>query len=232
MTSLRGWRIASPTTAPAPSNSIAPTSSWRGCITNSIYHEHLFYHSLHSIAVLLDRAGLKPFDVTESPISGGSMSSISRAKPGRRRRRTRPSSSASARLEIDKPRPWKEFAQRCESHRTALRAKVEESKRQGKRLIGYGASARSSTMLNFCGIDRHFLDVLADRSPLKHDRYTPGTDILIADPKVAFAGRPDTVLLLAWNFQDEILGQIKAEQGWSGEVIVPLPGEPKTVAVR
>jgi SAM-dependent methyltransferase len=199
---------------------------------DSIYHEHLVYHSLHSIAVLLERAGLKPFDVTESPISGGSfvvyfahaahpLSAAYQAALDHERR-----------LEINQARPWKEFARRCESHRTALRAKVEESKRQGKRLIGYGASARSSTMLNFCGIDRHYLDLLADRSPLKHDRYTPGTDVLIADPKVAFAGRPDTVLLLAWNFQEEILGQIKAEQGWTGEVIVPLPGEPKTVAVR
>lgn len=199
---------------------------------DSIYHEHLVYHSLHSIGLLLGRAGLHPFDVTESPISGGSyvvyfahdarpLTSAYRAALDHERG-----------LEIDQVQPWREFARRCESHRTALRARVEESKRQGKRLIGYGASARSSTMLNFCGIDRKTLDLVADRSPLKHDRYTPGTDIRVADPNEAFATRPDTVLLLAWNFQDEILGQIKAEQGWKGEVIVPLPGEPKTVAVR
>jgi hypothetical protein len=86
-------------------------------------------------------------------------------------------------------------------------------------------------MLNYCGIDSHYLDLLADRSPLKHDRYTPGTDILITDPKAAFATDPDMVLLLAWNFQNEILGQIRTEQRWTGEVIVPLPGEPKTVTI-
>jgi hypothetical protein len=135
------------------------------------------------------------------------------------------------RLQIGRLEPWVEFAARCESHRKALRRMVEIGKRDGRRMIGYGASARSSTMLNFCGIDRDFLDVLADRSPLKHDRYTPGTDILITDPTVAFASRPDTVLLLAWNFQNEILGQIQTEQGWNGEVIIPLPGEPRTVTI-
>lgn len=198
---------------------------------DSIYHEHLVYHSLHSIEKLLARSGLRSFDVTESPISGGSfVVYFSKAK--------RPVSSQyeanlgrELDLEINRARPWREFAKRCQAHRESLHAMVESSKRKGKRLIGYGASARSSTMLNFCGIDRHYLDVLADRSPLKHDRYTPGTDILITSPKAAFATNPDMVLLLAWNFQDEIIAQIRAEQGWRGEVIIPLPGEPKTVTI-
>ena len=198
---------------------------------DSIYHEHLVYHSLHSIEMLLGRFGLRPFDVTESPISGGSFVVYfsNESRP--------PSLTYNAtlvhelQLEINRARPWREFAARCNAHRGALHAIVEANKRGGKRLIGYGASARSSTMLNFCGIDRQYLDLLADRSPLKHDRYSPGTDILITDPKAAFATHPDTVLLLAWNFQDEILAQIRTEQGWSGEVIIPLPGEPKTVTI-
>ncbi len=198
---------------------------------DSIYHEHLVYHSLHSIGLLLGRFGLLPFDVTESPISGGSLVVYFS------KQRRQPSATYETKLgrevhlEINRSGPWREFARRCAAHRDALHAMVGDNKRKGKRLIGYGASARSSTMLNYCSIDRHYLDVLADRSPLKHDRYTPGTDILITDPKAAFAIHPDMVLLLAWNFQNEILGQIRTEQGWSGEVIVPLPGEPKTVAI-
>jgi hypothetical protein len=198
---------------------------------DSIYHEHLVYHSLHSIAMLVGRFGLTPFDVTESPISGGSFVVYFSKE------RRRPSSTYQAKLgrevelAINRAGPWREFAARCKAHRDALHAMVEDNKRKGKRLIGYGASARSSTMLNFCGIGHHYLDLLADRSPLKHDLYTPGTDILITDPKAAFAIHPDMVLLLAWNFQNEILGQIRREQGWSGEVIVPLPGEPRTVTI-
>lgn len=198
---------------------------------DSIYHEHLVYHSLHSIGILLERFGLKSFDAIESPISGGSWV-VYFSKVGR------PPTAAYAKLlareselEITQAQPWQEFARRCAEHRKALHAMVAASKSRGRRLIGYGASARSSTMLNFCGIDRRYLDLVADRSPLKHGHYTPGTDILIADPKTAFATGPDVVLLLAWNFQDEILAQIKSEQGWSGEVIIPLPGDPKTMTI-
>ncbi|MDA1095631.1 MAG: SAM-dependent methyltransferase, partial [Chloroflexi bacterium] len=98
-----------------------------------------------------------------------------------------------------------------------------------KRIIGYGASARSSTMLNYCGIDNQLLDVIVDRAPLKHDTYTPGTDVLIVPPDRAFALEPDVILLLAWNFRDEILAQIRAEHGWKGQVIVPLPGDPTVI---
>ncbi len=102
---------------------------------------------------------------------------------------------------------------------------------KGKRLIGYGASARSSTLLNYCGIDNRHLEVVADKNTLKHGRYTPGTDIPIVAPERAFADRPDTVLLLAWNFREEILAQIKTDYEWWGEVIVPLPGDPVVIRI-
>ena len=84
-------------------------------------------------------------------------------------------------------------------------------------------------MLNYCGIDNRLLDVIVDRSPLKHDKYTPGTDIPVVPPDRAFALKPDVILLLAWNFRDEILAQIRAEHDWKGQVIVPLPGDPTVI---
>jgi len=198
---------------------------------DSIYHEHLVYHSLHSIAFLMARFGLQSFDVADSPISGGSCVVYFSKSERRQSAAYQALHARETEIEINRARPWRDFARRAEVHRRELRALVEDNKRKGKRLIGYGASARSSTMLNFCGIDRRHLDLVADRSPLKHRRYTPGTDILITAPDVAFAARPDMVLLLAWNFRDEILAQIRAEQNWSGEVIVPLPATPTTVAV-
>ncbi|MDQ3068397.1 MAG: class I SAM-dependent methyltransferase [Acidobacteriota bacterium] len=197
---------------------------------DSIYHEHLYFHSLHSIRRLLARAGLLPFDVTTSPISGGSyVVYFSKTE----RPLTPDYTAAMAREEalgIGEGAPWKKFADRCDEHRTALSALVSARRAEGKRIIGYGASARSSTMLNFCGIDHHMLDAIADGAPLKHHTYTPGTDVLILPPAEAFALKPDVVLLLAWNFRDEILGQIRREHGWSGEVIVPLPGAPSVIA--
>ena len=107
---------------------------------------------------------------------------------------------------------------------------VETEIRAGKKVIGYGASARSSTLLNFCGIDSRHLTCIADQSPLKHDRYTPGTNVLVVSPEWALAERPDTILLLAWNFRDEILGRL-ADAGFNGNVIVPLPNDPQLLKV-
>jgi SAM-dependent methyltransferase len=196
---------------------------------DSIYHEHLYYHSLHSITRLLARFDLTLFDVETSPISGGSYVVYFSRQP-------RPESAAlvAARkaeqdLGVGEAGPWAEFARQCEAHRGQLHAIVKGLKSDGKKIIGYGASARSSTMLNYCGIDHRHLDVVIDRAPLKHDTYTPGTDVLIVPPDRAFALQPDVLLLLAWNFQEEILAQIREEHGWQGQVIIPLPGAPRVV---
>lgn len=196
---------------------------------DSIYHEHLYFHSLHSIGRMLDRHGLIPFDVTTSPISGGSHVVYF----SRTRREPTEAFKAAVRAEeeigVGRADAWAEFARRCGRHATALRELVEAKKREGKRIVGYGASARSSTMLNFAGIDHELLDVVIDRAPLKHDTYTPGTDVPIVPPERAFANPPDVIVLLAWNFRDEILAQIRSEFGWKGEVIVPLPGDPSVI---
>lgn len=198
---------------------------------DSIYHEHLCYHSLHSMSWLLERLGLYPFDISVSPISGGSLV-VYFSKTQRPPSAALETMRARERdLGVGLAKAWQDFAVRCERHRVALKALVESRLAAGKRLIGYGASARSSTLLNYCGIDATELDVVADRAPLKHDTFTPGTNIPIVSPAKAFAGTPDAVLLLGWNFRDEILAQIVAEHGWHGEIILPLPGAPVVVTI-
>lgn len=197
---------------------------------DSIYHEHFFYHSLHSVDQLLKRHQLTLFDVTESPISGGSLV----AYFSKTTRQVSP--ALIEKLEFEEKRglasleTWREFAKRSLTHRIQLRAMIETEIEAGKRLIGYGASARSSTLLNFCGIDYRHLVYIADQSPHKHDRYTPGTNVLIVSPERALAEKPDAIVLLAWNFKDEILKRL-AEYGFHGNVIVPLPNDPQLLQV-
>jgi hypothetical protein len=192
---------------------------------DSIYHEHFFYHSLHSVDQLLKRHQLKIFDVTESPISGGSLVAYF-AKKSRQ-----VSQALAEKLELERTRglasleTWSHFADRSLAHRIKLKSTIEEEVKAGKRLIGYGASARSSTLLNFCGIDSRHLVCIADQSHHKHDRYTPGTNVLIVSPERALAEQPHTVVLLAWNFKDEILKRL-TDFGFQGKVIIPLPNDP------
>jgi SAM-dependent methyltransferase len=197
---------------------------------DSIYHEHFFYHSLRSIDQLLKRHQLVLFDVTESPISGGSLvayfsKTFHQASPELIEKLALEEKRGLASLDT-----WREFATRSLKHRIQLKKMIETEINAGKKLVGYGASARSSTLLNFCGIDHRHLICIADQNPLKHGRYTPGTNVLIVSPERALAEHPDTIILLAWNFKDEILKRL-ADYGYHGNVIVPLPNDPRLLRI-
>jgi len=195
---------------------------------DSIYHEHYFYHSLHSVAALLQRHGLTLFDVMESPISGGSLVAYFSKLPRQssaalQEKIAYESERGLATLEI-----WQNFSIKSLEHRDSLKALIDAEIALGRKVIGYGASARSSTLLNFCGINNNHLECIADQSPHKHGRFTPGTDIPILTPEEALSRKPDTVLLLGWNFREEILNRMKT-LGFTGRVIVPLPGAPEVI---
>ncbi|MBT5633195.1 MAG: methyltransferase, partial [Nitrospina sp.] len=124
---------------------------------------------------------------------------------------------------------WLEFSEKCFDHKNKLIEVVKTHSGNGTKMIGYGASARSSTLLNFCGIDHRHLTCIADGNPIKHGKFTAGTDIPIVSPGEAFAKNPDTVLLLGWNFKDEILKIIKDQYQFHGKVILPLPNDPQII---
>jgi SAM-dependent methyltransferase len=203
---------------------------WIGKILNelhydSIYHEHFFYYSLHSINKLLLRHDLNLFDVADSPISGGSLVAYFTKEKRVVTDALKNKLDWEDENGIASLNAWQNFAKKSFQHREQLRKMIEEENQAGKRVIGYGASARSSTMLNFCGINHKHLRCVADQNPLKHNRYTPGTDVLIVSPEVALKEKPDTIVILAWNFKNEIIEDLKAK-GFSGTIIIPLPNTP------
>ena len=89
--------------------------------------------------------------------------------------------------------------------------------------MGYGAPAKGNTLLSYLGIGPDLIDYIADRSPLKQGRYTPGTHVPVVSPERLLADAPDYVLLLAWNFADEIISQQSQYHRQGGRFIVPLP---------
>lgn len=198
---------------------------------DSVYHEHLFYFSINSMAHLLERHGLWAFDLIESPISGGSIvlyfSKDKRAPSPALRDKL----ETEARSGLGLQATWERFAERCFAHRDRLAAMIREERARGGTIIGYGASARSSTLLNFCGINDRHLMCIADQNPLKHGKYTAGTNVPIVPPDVVFAKNPHAVLLLAWNFKDELLALLKSRFQFRGPVIIPLPNDPSVIAL-
>jgi hypothetical protein len=104
-----------------------------------------------------------------------------------------------------------------------LRAKLQKIHSQGKRIAGYGAPAKGNTLLSFLEIGPETLMYIADRSPLKQNRYTPGSHIPVVSPDRLLEDQPDFVLLLAWNFVDEILEQQSKYRERGGKFIIPVP---------
>jgi len=195
---------------------------------DSIYHEHMCYFTFLTLEKLLNDAGLFIFDLEMSPISGGSMVVYARI------RKEEESTTIIARRvreeaeKINAAETWKSFAQTSAEHKDAFVGILKEAKEKGERVVGYGASARSSTLLNFAGIDPDLITVIADKNPFKQNKYTAGTRIKILSPEQILEGKPDTIVLLAWNFTDEIQRYL-ASLGFKGSYIIPLPGDPRRV---
>lgn len=191
---------------------------------DTIYHEHLFYYSLTSLEDLYRRHGLAAMDVERLSIHGGSLRASvvhQGSEP------TRPavctlldSEAADGLAGIDY---YASFADRVHALGSELTGMLRRFKSEGKRIAAYGASAKGTTLLNFFGIGGDLLDFVADRSPYKQGRYTPGTQLLIRSPEALLVDRPDYLLLLAWNFADEIIAQQSAYRASGGKFIVPIP---------
>ena len=124
---------------------------------------------------------------------------------------------------------WQDFAQRVHVHREQLLQMIKEVTDTSGPLVGYGASARSSTLLNYCGIDTKYISHIADQNPLKHRLYTAGTHIPIDSPEQVMGTNPKCVFILAWNFTDEIITILKNRYNYTGTCIIPLPNTPTMI---
>ena len=118
---------------------------------------------------------------------------------------------------------YEAFRDRVHRTRNELVRLLRELKFQGKRLAGYGAPAKGNTLLNFYGIGPDLLDFLADRNELKHGLYSPGMLIPVVPTSCILKKQPDYLLILAWNFADEIIAQQDAYRRGGGKFIIPIP---------
>jgi SAM-dependent methyltransferase len=196
---------------------------------DSIYHEHLCYYTLKSIEHLFNRYGLYIIDIRKSLISGGSLVLYIEKRKGNESEVVQSYRDAEKDTGINALAGWQDFAEKVRSHRRKLLNILTGVTEKKGPIVGYGASARSSTMLNYCGIDTGFLSVIADQNPLKQGRYTAGTHIPIVSPEEVIERNPEYILILAWNFTDEIRGILRDRFDYKGSCILPLPGDPKII---
>ena len=193
---------------------------------DTIYHEHFSYFSLTTVDKVLTAHGLTLFDVEELPTHGGSLRIYARhaedvSKPIERRvtaLKVREEVAGFTRL-----KDYLAFADQVQQTKRDILAFLIAAKNQGKSIAGYGAPAKGNTLLNYCGIRSDLLDYTVDRSPYKQGCFLPGTHIPIFHPDKIKETTPDYLLILPWNLQEEIMGQMAYIHAWGGQFVVPIP---------
>jgi ABC-type Fe3+-hydroxamate transport system substrate-binding protein len=115
------------------------------------------------------------------------------------------------------------FTEQVKETKRKLLEFLIRAKREGKSIAGYGAPGKGNTLLNYCGVRSDFLDYTVDRSPYKQGKFLPGTHIPIFSPEKIDETKPDYVLILPWNFKDEIMNQMSHIRKWGGRFVTPIP---------
>lgn len=193
---------------------------------DTIYHEHFSYLSFSTVERIFGHHGLTLFDVDELPTHGGSIRIYARHVEDE----SKPVSDnvvEMKRRELDLGMSTLEYYKNFESNVHETKRKILEflitAKREGKKVVGYGAPGKGNTLLNYCGIRTDFIDFTVDRSPHKQNNYLPGSLIPILSLDKIREARPDYVFILPWNLREEIIESHSYIGEWGGKFVVPIP---------
>jgi SAM-dependent methyltransferase len=193
---------------------------------DTIYHEHYSYFSLYAIEQAFRDHGLRLYDVEPLLTHGGSLRIFASHEnrtdldDSESLLRIRAQESAARLADLD---TYQHFAERVENCRRSLLAFLAKAKRGGKTVVAYGAAAKGNTLLNFCGVTQDDVSLVADRNPHKQSKLLPGTHIPVVSPEALLQARPDYVLILPWNLQQEIRQQLHGIKEWGGCFVTPVP---------
>jgi len=191
---------------------------------DQIYDEHAFYFSLVSISYLFEQHGMQIVDVQPQNVHGGSMRyviahrgayPVSQAVQAQREKENS--------LGLQRAETFEQLRRNIEHSRDNLMALLQLLQRQGKRVVGYAATSKSTTVTNYCGITPDLVEFISDTTPIKQGKYSPGAHIPVR-PYEDFKRRyPDYALLFGWNHAEEIMAKEQAFKAAGGKWIVYVP---------
>jgi SAM-dependent methyltransferase len=193
---------------------------------DTIYHEHFSYLSLSVVRKVFQAHGLMVFDVRELPTHGGSLRVFACLEKAGRPVQPRVAGiieqERAARL--DDYSGYAGFAQAAGEIKAALLEFLLKARREGRRVMGYGAAAKGNTLLNYAGVKPDLLPLVADRNPSKQGKLLPGSRIPVKSPEELLAARPDYILILPWNIREEVMTQLAEIRQWGGRFVTAVPG--------
>ncbi len=191
---------------------------------DTIYHEHFSYLSLLAVQRIFAHHGLEVFDVEELATHGGSLRVFAQRGTGEQTDAVQRVLDDERKAKLDALEGYQGFADKVNHVRSELLAFLEQAREEGKQVVGYGAPAKGNTLLNFCGVGPDAIRYTVDRNPHKQGQFLPGTHIPVHSPDKIAETRPDFVVILPWNLQDEVVEQMAQIRDWGGRFVVPIPG--------
>jgi len=191
---------------------------------DTVYHEHFSYLSLIALEPLFARHGLEIVEVTELPTHGGSLRVFVAPRGSRA---ADPSVAAVLAAEraagLERLETYAAFGERVVRIKDDFAAFLLDAKRRGKRVAGYGAAAKATTLLNYAGARADVMPYVADKSPHKQGHFIPGVRVPIVAPDRIRADRPDYVVIFPWNVEAEIRAELADVRGWGGRFVLAIP---------
>ena len=193
---------------------------------DTIYHEHFSYFSLYTVKKIFEFHNLEIFDVEEILTHGGSLRIYSKHKENKN---FKIKNSVNEILEKEKTFGlletsfYLEFSKAIESIKKELTDFFNTAKKDGKKIVCYGAAAKGNTLLNYCRIGREYVEYVVDKNPHKQGLYLPGSHLQIKEPEEIKKTKPDFIVILPWNIKDEIMNEISFIHDWGGKFVIPIP---------
>jgi SAM-dependent methyltransferase len=194
---------------------------------DTIYHEHFFYLSFTALKSVFEKQGLQFFDVQELSTHGGSLRIFTKHKEDDTKE-VLPSVANMLMVEkdlgVDTLIYYQGFQEKAEKIKYDFIQFLIQSKKEGKKVVGYGAAAKGNTLLNYCGIKgTDLIEYVMDASPFKQDRLLPGSRIPVFHPDKVKDSKPDFVIIFPWNLREEISHQLSFVREWGGKFVVAIP---------
>jgi hypothetical protein len=193
---------------------------------DTIYHEHFSYLSFYTVKQIFEACGLEMFDVEEIPTHGGSLRIYAKHKEDNSKVISENVDKLIGK-EIAKGvtdlNYYKNFQQKAEKIKLDLLSFLILQKKNGKRVAAYGAAAKGNTLLNYCGIRKDLIDVVADANPNKQNKYLPASHIPVVSEMQLKELKPDFVIIFPWNIKTEIIMQLEYIKEWDGKFVIAIP---------
>ena len=197
------------------------------CQFDTIYHEHFSYLSFTAVKRIFEHQGLDMFDVEEIPTHGGSLRIFAKNKDDKSKDISGRVTDLLNREEQAKMKTmeyYSNFQERVDKIKYDVWEFLIKAKKEGKRIIGYGAAAKGNTLLNYCGIKGNdLIQFIVDASPHKQNKYLPASHLLVKNLDSIAKFKPDYVIILPWNLKKEISEQLKYVREWGGKFVTFIP---------